>query len=1275
MRMVLEDKDLWDVTSGDEARPEEPVAGAKWVKLSRKAQAAICLALTDAQLAHVRNCKTAKETWDRLSEVHQARGLAARLFLRRKFFTLQMAPGVGMQEHMLKVTTMAEQLAAIGAPVKEEDIVMVLLCSLPSEYDSLIVSLESRADELTLDFVTSRLLHEEARRNGDMVIKEESALFSNERGKGRRKSGNNKKGACFNCGKTGHYAKECKRPAKDRETAKTAAATDDCVLLSGDTFGKDTWLVDSGASQHQCSEAGVFSSYEEITPRDVYLGDGRKIKAVGIGTLKLWLPVGKNSVNCTLTDVLHVPELKGNLVSVSKIIGRGFHVEFNAGGCSIRTKTGNIIGRAVHQNNLYRLIAKVQMPAVHANAAKGNNANIDLWHARLGHIGVNGLQDLATKHLVKDMDVRDSMETVPCRACALGKMERPSFPKASNTRATKKLELVHSDVCGPMNRKSMGGARYFVTFIDDCTRKVWLYVMRSKDEVNEHFKRFKAVAENESGSPIKALRTDNGGEYMGRMFQEYLMQHGIKHQTTAPYTPEQNGVAERMNRTIMEMARCMSYNANLGHAFWAEAVVTAAYIRNRCGTKALKDKTPEEAWTGRVPTVGHLRVFGCKAYTHIPAEKRGKLDAKATECVFLGYYEDSKAWRLYDKSNNRIIKSRDVVFVETEMARPVGDIPSESVQVDLETNELEKDVVEEPTQEASHEMPEQVDNQLNVRRSGRTRRPPNKWWPTQAHANARVAQCDEPTTSKEAMERPDGKEWQSAMREEYESLVKNKTWELVDLPQGRTPISCKWVYKIKYDSSGNIERYKARLVARGFTQRYGIDYEETFAPVVKFASLRCLLALAAFEDMELHQMDVKTAYLNGDLKEEIFMEQPEGFDTGDGKMCRLRKSLYGLKQAGRTWYEKIDNTFAELGFVRSEADHSIYVKDKDGVKTIIALYVDDLVIACNDEAALASIKRELGQHYEMKDLGTLHYCLGLRITRNRETRTIAIDQTRYIEGVLERYGMADCKSIGTPLDPGTKLVKGGDLAENEEMRGVPYINAVGSLMYAMLGTRPDIAQAVGVLSKFSADPRPTHWKAVKRVMRYLQGSKEAALTYKPTNDTSMVGFSDADWAGNLDDRRSTTGYVFRIGSGAVCWASKRQATVALSSTEAEYVALTQATKEAVWLRKLLASMGYEQDVATTIHVDNQGAIALAKNSVYHARTKHIDIQYHFVREKVTDGNIKLEYCETEKMPADALTKALVRDKHQRCMGDMGLYEHSPSGSVGRSDRWKKRLGP
>ena len=510
------------------------------------------------------------------------------------------------------------------------------------------------------------------------------------------------------------------------------------------------------------------------------------------------------------------------------------------------------------------------------------------------------------------------------------------------------------DVCGPMLTKSFGGSRYFIKFTDDYSRCCKVYFLKEKSEALEKFKEFKASVETESGQSIKALRADRGGEYLSEEFSCYLKKYGIRAELTAAHSPQQNGVSERMNQTLVEAARSMLTHAGLSYAYWAEAVASAAYLRNRMVTTALKsDETPYQRWYGKKPNLQHIRVFGCMVYSHVPEGKRKKLDNRAQKLRFIGYTDTACNYKVWDEETRRSYIRHDVIFNESDFGRPkqsVSTKPDEEKQAELELEVTTPEQSEEPpVQEESDEEEEQ-----GVRRSQRVKKPVTRFGVDEyadtstveaQHVAFRVSEIDEPTTIEEALSGDHSQQWKMAADAEYKSLMENKTWELVKLPEGRRAIGCKCVFRVKYDSNGQVERFKGRLVAQGYSQKYGIDYDETLSPVARFSSICTLLAFAVEMGMQIHQMDVVTAFLNGDLKEEIYMQQPSGYIQPDknGLVCKLKKSLYGLKQSPRCWNEKLCEHLKSLGFKESVADPCIFVRQKKELQ-IIVVYVDDLIL-------------------------------------------------------------------------------------------------------------------------------------------------------------------------------------------------------------------------------------------------------------------------------------------------------------------------------------------
>jgi len=574
---------------------------------------------------------------------------------------------------------------------------------------------------------------------------------------------------------------------------------------------------------------------------------------------------------------------------------------------------------------------------------------------------------------------------------------------------------------------------------------------------------------------------------------------------------------------------------------------------------------------------------------------------------------------------------------------------------------------------------EEIDSRQEPRRSVRDTRKPSRFTyrtlgvpegddqpPNMHEANLvnRIAFAAslEPETLADAMRGPDKDQWIQAVKKELDSLRKHGTYKVVPLPSGRKPVKCKWVLKVKDLQDGSL-KYKARLVAKGFSQKEGIDYTETYAPVIKYKSLRTLLAVANERNMEIHQMDVTTAFLNGDLEEEIYMEPPEGQEGNKpGMVWKLERSLYGLKQSPRCWNTTIHNFLVNQGFTRNITDYATYSKGLGRDQVILALYVDDLLILSEDLNQVLKIKSALASRFEMVDFGEVKTVLGMRITRDRSKGVLCIDQRKYAQGVLDKFSMGSCKPVNLPMAVDTQLVKAqGSFTEleRESMASVPYRSAVGSLMYLMVSTRPDLAAAIGVVSRFLEHPGRPHWEAVKRILRYVQHTLDYGLVYKRQGSLESVGFTDADFAGCLDSRKSTTGWVFMLGGAAISWSSKRQSSVALSTCEAEYMAAAQAAMEAAWHKNIMEELGMSQEAPIWIGCDAQAALQLLKNPVYHDRTKHIAVKVHFVRQLMEAGVVDFQYISTEKQVADALTKAVPKAKLEFCRGKMGVKSVTP----------------
>jgi transposase InsO family protein len=1021
----------------------------------------------------------------------------------------------------------------------------------------------------------------------------------------------------------------------------------------------------------------------------VTLGDDYQypIKGVGESNHKL---NSRNSLK--MKDVLYVPGLKKNLLSISALEKKGFRVAFIDGEVLMWAK-GETLNEAIiignEENGLYKLKGHSKAAMTHAI-----ENSCELWHRRLAHINYKALPYIC-KAVTGLPELKGDHKGV-CNGCAQGKNIKNPFPKR-DIKTEGVLELIHSDVCGPMPSSSISGYVYYVSFIDDYSRKTWIYFLKTKDEVFSKFKEFKALIENLSERKIKILRSDNGGEYTSKEFVNFCKDVGIKRELTTPYNPQQNSVAERKNKTILEAVKTMIHDQDLPMCLWAETTMATVYVQNRLSHSALGLKTPEEMFTGK-PEVSHLKIFGCPVFIHIPKEKRNKLDpsgkrgifvgycevSKAFRIyilggIFVGYCEVSKAFRIYIPGQHHIEISRDVTFDEDaalkkfklcqieEVYEEEPVIPNIAMREVPRAAKPVREVVTSPDEELleDHDIVEvQEPSQMTILHKRKpawvreliqdgekygvpqgTTRQVKRPKPFSSYM---ALMCDlleeEPTCFEEAIQR---KEWADAMTEEYQSIMKNEVWEIVPRPKNKDVVFSRWLFKIKHAADGSIEKYKARFVARGFSQKEGIDYEETFAPVARYTSIRTIIALAAKMKWKLHQMDVKTAFLNGVIEEVVYIEQPQGFEVEDRKshVYRLKKALYGLKQAPRGWYGHIDSFLMSLGFTKSKADSNLYFKIMNNEPVILLLYVDDLFLT-GEEKLITECKKRLASEFEMKDLGLMHYLLGREVWQSPER--IFLNQGKYTVEILKRFDMLEYKPMNTPMEVKLKLLVD---TSSELIDATLYRQIIGSLMY-LTNTRPDICFAVNTLSQFLVEPRRVHLVAAKHVMRYLKGTIDYGLIYDGDHDFTLSGYTDADWAGSVSNRENTSGCCFNLGLAMISWQSS--SSIALSTAEAEYIAACSVSCEAIWLRKLLTGLFDLEMRATVILCDNQSCIEMTTNPVFHDRSKHMEIRYHYIRDMVQRGALKLQCISKDEQVADVLTKPLSCVKFEYFRDKLGI---------------------
>ncbi|GFX97551.1 retrovirus-related Pol polyprotein from transposon TNT 1-94 [Trichonephila clavipes] len=666
-----------------------------------------------------------------------------------------------------------------------------------------------------------------------------------------------------------------------------------------------------------------------------------------------------------------------------------------------------------------------------------------------------------------------------------------------------------------------------------------------------------------------------------------------------PYTPQQNGVAGRENRTIVECARSIIYYANLPLKLWAEAVNTSVYVLNRTGPTSVKDKSPYELWFSKeVISIDHLRVFGTECFVHVPQQKRRKWDKKSVKGVFVGYSGEKDGYRIWIKDQNKVILSRDVVF-QNEKSSCVPDVSSDIQNSDMEIvkkplqtpdpgvgKEIEEIPFSAEDREREEILAEQSCRNLHDRSILKM--------PAKFDNFVLLAEHIEPDTYKEAIASEDSDKWLAAMKEELESLSSNNTWVLANLPSDRKAI--------------------------GFSQKFEVDFSETFSPVVRWDTIRIVLSIAAARKLKLGQFDVKTAFLYGDLSEDIYMAQPEGFSDSSGQVCKLLKSIYGLKQAPRCWNKRFKSYAENSGLKQSNCDPCLFFNDEKSMYLIV--YVDDGIIVADEEQTGNLFLKKLESEFSVV-IGEANYFLGMQI-EHLECGKIFIHQEAYCRKILSRFDMINSNHVSTPIEKGA-ISTDDSVSLSAD---VPYREAVGSLMFLDIVTRPDIAYAVGVLYQVFDKPQQIHWTMVKRILRYLNGTKKYGIMYLSVSSATLESYSDSDYVGDPLTRRSTSGMVFKYNGGAIAWRSQRQSCIALSTTEAEFIVASQAAKEAIWLNNLFKELCCVTSVPS-LQIDNQSAIRLVKNPEFHNRTKHIDIRYKFIREQYENKQLNVINCSSE----------------------------------------------
>ncbi|GKB53012.1 retrovirus-related pol polyprotein from transposon TNT 1-94 [Tanacetum coccineum] len=789
---------------------------------------------------------------------------------------------------------------------------------------------------------------------------------------------------------------------------------------------------------------------------------------------------------------------------------------------------------------------------------------------------------------------------------------------------------------------------------DDYSRYTWTRFLANKTEAFEEFEIFSKMIQNKLGCSIVSIRTDHGREFDNEVqFGKYCDLNRISHNFSAPRTPQSNGVVERKNHTLQEMSRTMLNEQSIPQKFWCNAIDTSTYIINRVSIRRILGKTPYELLRGRKPNLNYFRVFGSKCFILNTKDYLTKFDPKSYEGVFLGYSQNSKAYIILNKQTMKVEESLNVTFDETPpppKTSPLEDdelVEEEAIEVsktkpignDLEDISLENNQIINIKESKSHPL-ENVIGNLNQR----TLR-------SQAQEKSNFfcfISTIEPKNINEALK---DENWVMAMQEELNQFITNDVWELVPNPMDMTIIGTKWVYRNKLDENGVVTRNKARLVAQGYNQQEGIDYDETYAPVARLESIRILLAYACALDFKLYQMDVKSAFLNGVINEEVYVAQPPGFIdfAKPNYVYKLKKALYGLKQAPKAWYDRLKAFLIKHNYSMGMVDNTLFTKKKDSNIIIVQIYVDDIIFGSTCQEMCDDFAKIMHDEFEMSMMGELNFFLGLQIKQLNDG--IFFNQSKYIKEMLKKFGLEDSKPMKTPMSTETKLTRD---EEGESVDNTKYRGMIGSLLY-LTASRPDIMFSVCLCARFQEDPKTSHLEAVKRIFRYIKGTMHLGLWYPKGSGIETIVYADSDHAGDYVDRKSTSGVCTFMGCCLTSWFSKKQTALAISTTEAEYVSAGKACQQALWMKQALVDYGIRLD-NIPIMCDNKGAIDLSKNPVQHSRTKHIEIRHHFLRDNVQKGNISIEKVSSEDNIADILTKPLKREPFNYLRLGLGMME-------------------
>mmetsp|Transcript_14864 Transcript_14864/g.25335 ORF Transcript_14864/g.25335 Transcript_14864/m.25335 type:complete len:1270 (-) Transcript_14864:150-3959(-) len=1070
---------------------------------------------------------------------------------------------------------------------------------------------------------------------------------------------------CKYCKKKGHNEKNCfKKNNKSRATA----------LYTNYNDIDSNWYLDSGCSHHITGDASqILEFYDDTINEKFSIADNTIIHVNKHGKCRVF----GNPKCLYLKDVYFSNDIKKNLISISMLIKDGFDVKFSKHKCDI-FKNNNLILSTNERDGTYKIPIK-QLNVV-------NYKDDLIIHKKFGHASRNALNNMGIK-----------IGKINCKECINAELVKTYSKSTSKIRAKYVNEYIHTDICGPFPQ-SFSGMKYLISFTDDYSRYTKVYFMNNKKEVFSKLKCYLNEIFRHNGKKTKFIKSDNGMEYKQTKVKNILQKYNVKQIFTTVYSPQQNGVAERINRTLCKGARSLLLNFNLPVEFWAEALNCASYLNNIKYNTTTKN-IPFFVVNNFKPFYNDLHIFGCKAYVRIPKSKRNnKLSPQALEVMFLGYDYKNGGWKFLNPKTNTIIYSKDARFVDNESGYTEKYLNNDYTIIDTIIQELDNEINDnevnyENNVEINNDEIDEIDNNYEINETDNNdeideidetenndeidetenndanevdkpihpldlktkekfeeeakkqniniknwskndidNKLQENYYNYKQQKRINQANIIIPKTYSQAMESNDKSLWIKSMKEEFDSILEHDVLEKAKLPNNKKLVDTKWVYDLKKDHEGNIIRYKSRLVAKGYSQIEGVDYNQVFSPVIRPESIRLLFNKSIVEKWKMEQVDIKTAFLNGTLEEEIYIRLPPGLKES-GQVFKLRKALYGLKQAAKAWNDILIKFFKENNFQQLINEPCIVISDK----IIAAIYVDDIIFLYKEKSNLNQLLDKMKEKFTIKQLGEPKLLLGVHIQIEKDQ--IIMDQSQYIKEILEEFNMKECNSVNTPIDKVLSKSK-------EEYKGnFPYRQLVGKLNYLVNWTRPDICYAVSRMSKFLDKPGKEQILTAKKTLKYLKSTIDKKFIINPKSNKIEM-YCDASWADDIDNRKSTSGYCLYYGRSLISWKTKSQPVVSLSTMEAEFYALSLSITELQSIIFTVKELKLKTHDEILIYEDNQPCIAYVKGKTYHSRAKHIDIKYRYLQETFNNKQFKIVHCSTNEMIADGFTKPLSRLKYE-----------------------------